>query len=61
MLTNHSKTGSLSSDPTFFFGFLYGHCVQGLPQEGEGTSTVGASSPSPGYTPIQGFNGLEAA
>ncbi len=59
MLTNHSKTGSLCSDLTFFFWFLYGHCVRGLTQQSEGTTTVGASSPWPGYTPNQGFNGLE--
>jgi len=33
--------------------------LQGLAQQGEGTSTAGASSPSLGYTPNQGFMGLK--
>jgi hypothetical protein len=58
MLTSHTETGCLSSNLTF--SFLVFICpLQGLAQQGEGTTTVGASSPWPGYTPNQGFMGLK--
>jgi hypothetical protein len=58
MLTNHTETGSLSSNLSIFFLFFMWP-LQGLAQQGEGTSTVGASSPWLGSTPHQGFMGLK--
>jgi hypothetical protein len=58
MLTNHTERGCLSSNLSLF-SLVFICPLHGLAPQGEGTTTVAAISPSPGYTLNQGFMGLK--